>query len=202
MRINLRKIGRWHKNICWYFSEPNRVIATFTVVLALFGGFALWIARDTEKRQLRAYVYEVPVLDKFTAGEKLAVGILIKNGGQTPAYDFSVAINAQISDYPQKESLVGVGLKPAKVLPHGEGLGDFVYQEHTMTLLFANAPIVTPEQYQAVLKGISSRLYVWGRIEYSDAFKERHYTNFCSVIGGESTLKGQASYCSNGNDAN
>jgi hypothetical protein len=51
-----KRACNWFQKFCGCFREPNRVIAIFTVALAIIGGVALWIARDTEKRQLRAYV--------------------------------------------------------------------------------------------------------------------------------------------------
>ena len=40
----------------WFFSDPSRALAFLTVLLVVVGIGALCIQRDTEERQLRAYM--------------------------------------------------------------------------------------------------------------------------------------------------
>src|ERR1700722_2684272 len=94
---------RWFQNIRWYFGDPNRALATFTCVLVIIGAGALWIARDTEKRQLRAYIFADPdaraesegtIVQDVVAGQIPRANIPVRNVGQTPGYD--VVIKALI----------------------------------------------------------------------------------------------------------
>jgi hypothetical protein len=59
------------------------------------------VAKDTEKRELRAYVYVVPKIVDFVAGGQPYAEITLKNGGQTPAYDAVISINQKIDSFPQ-----------------------------------------------------------------------------------------------------
>ncbi len=74
------------RKLIWVFSDPNRVIAMFTVALAFIGLCASHVASDTEKRQLRAYVIADAVsITSFFEGKPIALEAIIKNTGQTPA---------------------------------------------------------------------------------------------------------------------
>jgi len=54
---------------------------------AIFGGLQGWISRDTEKRQLRAYVGVSPGdVENFGSGDQ-RLRLIRKNYGGTPAYD-------------------------------------------------------------------------------------------------------------------
>ncbi|MCY0149772.1 hypothetical protein OEG84_19180 [Hoeflea sp. G2-23] len=70
--------------------------------------WANWIARDTAKRQLRAYVAVPggvlsPVKDSKT---KLRYDIRIENTGQTPAYNVSCWTNSRFAEYPLTTTLL------------------------------------------------------------------------------------------------
>ena len=86
--------NRFSKIICgvtalfkWVIHHSNSIIAICTIILVLVGLGALWVARDSEKRQLRAYVYVIPAISNFIPGQHPVISFDIKNGGLTPAYN-------------------------------------------------------------------------------------------------------------------
>jgi hypothetical protein len=159
------------------------------------------VQTDTEKRQLRAYVYVVPAVTDFSIGKRPFASVTIKNGGQTPAYDFNVSLNQQIRPFQQGESMKGVGVQPIPILPTHDGVGAFVYQNHEYVIGLPPSPAAVSEQeYNSVMKGTEQRFYVWGRLHYLDAFNSEHFLNFCFSLDGESLTKGTIHYCTDAND--
>jgi hypothetical protein len=92
---------RWLQKVRWYFSDPNRVIATFTVALAVIGIGALCIARDTEQRQLRAYVGFAPKEDMIIMKDAPPQQkLIIQNFGTSPALHVTTGGNVIKLPYP------------------------------------------------------------------------------------------------------
>ena len=188
----------WHDYVTLFVAALALGVAC---VAAWFAKEQVAIAKDTEKRQLRAYVVALPTIKDFRPGMKPVFGVELSNGGQTPAYDFSAALNIKVDEFPQKAPLAGTGYKPGPVTPHGEGWGDFAYQSHKLDLSAMSTQVLTQSDFDGVMKGTAQRLYIWGRAEYADAFGERHYVNFCVSLDGESLRESRSHRCKDGNDA-
>jgi len=78
--------------------EKRRWLEGFAVLFAAlaFGAASYqgWVTRDSEKRQLRAYVGVIPGdIENFGVPGKEESIIIRKNYGQTPAYDVGFAVN-------------------------------------------------------------------------------------------------------------
>lgn len=176
--------------------------AVFIAALALAASvYQGWVARDQEKRQLRAYVYVVPVVRDFQVAKQPVIGVTIKNGGQTPAYDFSVALNGDILPYPQTGSLRTEGYQPGAIqISHEVGVGAFIYQSHEYTLTAKGKNLPTRADYDEVMNGSKKRLYVWGRLLYLDAFWKHHFLDFCFTFNGDELASNSYYYCSDDND--
>lgn len=179
--------------------HANTVMAGLTVLLVLTGIAALYISKDSEKRQLRAYVYATPGIENFTIGQRSRISVLIRNDGQTPAYNFNVAMHAQSRPYPQQGPIAGEGIKPVPTSPTGDGIGNFAYKEHEIEFSLPQdmSPLITDAMYA----GTGQRLYVWGRVLYLDAFQDQHHLNFCFTITEETVRRKHLSYCQDYNDA-
>ena len=164
------------------------------------GAWQAWIARDSEQRQLRAYIYVLPSITDFSVGKKPYASITIKNGGQTPAYDFNVSMNEDIRPFPQRESLKGIGTQPSALTQTSDGIGAFLYQSHEYVVSMPPVNALSRQDYDDVIKGTERRFYVWGRVLYLDAFKRQHHLNFCFTIDGDSLSAGTTHYCKDYND--
>jgi hypothetical protein len=87
------------------FDWAALVVAVLALVTA---GFAAWfasdqvsVARDTEHRQLRAYIF---VTQAGTTGlsttKPTEAHVVIRNSGQTPAYDLSIRAGVWLREFP------------------------------------------------------------------------------------------------------
>jgi hypothetical protein len=132
------------------------------------------IAKDTAKRQLRAYlISNGGQIERIPEGFLLTV--TIKNSGQTPAFDVKHSSESFGGDYPDG----GPPEMPAVNDTHYTVIGangDFVCAQR----LFADDP-------EDALKNVmDGKLGFWihGRIEYRDCFGDSHVTKFRQVYGG------------------
>jgi hypothetical protein len=113
-------------------------------------------------------------------------GVTIRNGGQTSAYDFNLAFNADILPFPQREFFAGKGFQPSPITATKDGIGAFIYKENESTIRFPATHTLSDEEYNEVVNGTEKRLYIWGRLLYLDAFSEDHHLNFCFTVDGAS----------------
>ncbi len=147
------------------------VLAFLTFLLVCSGLWQLWIVRDTEKRQLRAYVFP----EKFTLVNAIGPGLPklrgeFKNSGQTPAFgvtgcsdfiwgpypptrDFTLIDNPQT----ESEGSVGPGIAITVDLP-------------------LDSPIAKEDREALRLGKLA--IYFYGWISYRDIFGNQHKTNF------------------------
>jgi hypothetical protein len=78
-----------------------------SIVAAIFTGYQAWVARDTEKRSLRAYVLVSlsSPLQGFAPGQKLSVTAVLDNVGQTPVYDATWISGFNFLPYPLSSAI-------------------------------------------------------------------------------------------------
>jgi hypothetical protein len=177
-------------------------IVLFTGVLT---GVSLWqgwqIREDakqatiSEQRQQRAYLFlsRFGVVDKLGVRYPDAVGyqLTLKNSGLTPAYNVSVwkSIKVLPADahnlviYPEEEKKPD----PRFIVGAGEDVG---------VPVALTQPLTSAEK-QAITSGIAE-LYLYGVVQYDDAFGVRRRTTFClkRYSGGH-----QMTPCHEGNEA-
>jgi hypothetical protein len=134
-------------------------------------------SKDTAKRQLRAYLSAAPDSIRPDFGMKFR----IENHGLTPAYRVA-AISAAVDIFPYplpanhdfKE--ISKTDEPAYVLAPREVMNMGAGPNRTFSA----------EEIDHAINGITYRFYMYGTVEYVDAFKDRHVTAFCrSIVGGE-----------------
>jgi hypothetical protein len=169
------------------------------------------IMRDTEHRQLRAYVGMNPGdVEDFGVSGKQKIRFIRKNFGSTPAYDvgfsklgFSIIKIGDPIDFGMT-GCVGPGIPgqitmfPTTELPWIITLGDTknVTQQSADRLvgLFTNAEL------QLVKSGDRQFVY-WGTACYRDAFNKPHFTNYCWMYKGASMTARDAEACLTHNDS-
>jgi hypothetical protein len=182
--------------ILWENASHDNITAFSTVAIAVFT-FVLYRAtnkmwdagerqllhlEDTAERQLRAYVFTAGgVISLMTTEDRrnyLEISIGIKNFGQTPAYHFSSWSRADIFDanYPIFEiaksdemSIVGPAASRDAVIVKGP---------------------ITDSDLSAIRDG-SKRIFVWGRIDYIDAFGRPRHFQFYDHNGREILAPGK-----------
>lgn len=156
------------------------VIAAFTVVLAIATGFLFWATRDlvggadeVAKRQLRAYIgilsSAIEVQPTVVGGPiNLSIEVTLRNSGQTPAYRekgviFSVIGEPNASPF----SFPDVDRPANSIVAPGADM-------HLSTGLQINEGVLN------ALKAGKLKVFVWGRVDYDDAFGDQRFFVFRS----------------------
>ncbi|HYM19503.1 MAG TPA: hypothetical protein VEW28_00700 [Candidatus Kapabacteria bacterium] len=157
------KVEDQKNEIEWDLAKYTLLLVLVTAILAIASFWQIFISRSTARRQLRAYLYCTT-----SPNEPLQTNVIpfiIKNSGQTPAYNVVVWIISGIREFPLIRPLVGGNPTntPSRIAIHSN-----MDIEINATL----PPNITN------FRGQNEALYFWGRIEYEDIFRKRHHTNF------------------------
>ncbi len=197
----------------WGLSNKIAALVAIIALLQFFALFAMFrITKSNGRRQLRAYVFihEITLANVFgqiPSGQPLNKPgpwisrpkegpinyIIIKNSGQTPAFEVRHVARIGIWEYPLKSKLPILGIPPltsvSTLPPGGEG-----------GKIHALPKPLTPEQITALQKGIAA-IYVYGEITYIDAFKIKRFTKYryshTGPIGETMVMRA----CEEGNEA-
>lgn len=187
--------------------EPQTVLATVeTILLTITIFFTAWatlaasraakaardsvtVAQETAQRQLRAYVHIHEALVLWT-GDGPVAHLLIKNSGQTPAYNVVFAAATAIGIDVEFDAAPTEGERARSVIgPGGE-------------VLKQTAPLFFPAVDDPTSPVSRARFYAWGSVFYDDAFGVSRYCHFRYVMTQRMT--GDTFYlgaCECGNDA-
>lgn len=184
--------------------------ATFWLTIAT--GLLFWIARQqyiTTRAQLRAYIN--PTRGSIFDGNTLAnpiparagipyAELNIRNSGSTPAYDVIGVIGISVILITDEDRLLTIPSPLQRISPMTAAPGMDFPKSHW----FNNA---SRSLLPAEIAGIGANppthgIFVYGRFEYFDAFREKHYTNFRFVYTGAWPPVPNATFthCNNGND--
>jgi hypothetical protein len=166
-------------------------IAFLTLVLAV-GTLFLWLAtrrlvrgaEKTAEMQLRAYVFasDIKVL-QFFAIPRIAAEF--KNFGHTPCDEVTFSYNIKIAAFPIT-AVLNIE-RPFPIAPMAPGSS--IHRDESF--------VITPEQ-RSEINGGNSAIYIFGRIEYRDAFKGQRHTNFRHIYTGDQL--GRTGTSKDGND--
>jgi hypothetical protein len=164
----------------WSLSDKIAVIASIVAFLQFIAlVVTICVIFGIGRRQLRAYV--LPENSGILEGSMLVppqparanipgVGMLIKNSGLTPAYN--VISFAKIAVIPVANENTALVLPPiAQQFPLTLGAGG------TFSKAFWFDRELTAIEITDIFNGVQA-IYLYGRIEYRDAFRKRHFANF------------------------
>jgi hypothetical protein len=147
------------------------IAAICTGAAASFTGYQAWIAKDTAKRQLRAYISVPEAYVKYARNGARPDGwIAISNAGQTPAYQVQLDSETRILDYPLITSFTFL-------TNHHYEIGNLGPQSKLSPSQIGDEDL--PADEFAELKNGQRRIFLYGTITYKDVFKKQHYTNYC-----------------------
>jgi hypothetical protein len=147
-----------------------------------FTGYLAYIAKHTERVQLRAYVSVKPLqagITNFGSSMTSELQLSIQNSGQTPAIDLTNLSILLPRPYPLPENM-------DLTIPIPETQKEAGITLHPREADFGSilTRTVEPPQYAAIKMGIA-RLYAFGTINYKDVFGTAHWTHFCYSFYGE-----------------
>jgi hypothetical protein len=189
----------------WSLSEKIAAIASFIAFCQFIAlGWTIREMRASAQRQLRAYLFleSASLVDGTQTDPPLpefanvpGCVLLFKNSGQTPAYDVKSWAKIEVMK-PEHE--------PQLVIP--------TLQTFSKSNIGCNSLMPKNLMYWRKLElndieEIQSGklfIYIYGRIEYRDAFKRKRFSNFRARYAGRyPALKGVTfSICDTGNEAN
>jgi len=136
---------------------------------------AIALATDTAKHQLRAYVaiWGGSIEPRENAEPPhVAIHVELQNSGQTPGYTFRSWLHAVISE-PDTDpffSVPDLSDRPFSII--GPGIHTNLHQS-----------VIATKEEIADLYTRKKRLYLWGRVEYQDAFGNAQFLSFHAING-------------------
>jgi hypothetical protein len=173
-----------------YLAWFNGLLVLVTGGLIGVGVLTIWKMRDTEERQLRAYVFAEIEKAQRNANGAWKFGVIYRNSGQTPAYDFSAWLQADVFNEPAGEEnfVLKPGGAPFSVAPLPPG--QFVTSEGAFDVLMA--------EYGEIRAGRKG-FYVFGELTFIDAFKTKRRVRF-RFVNNLQTGPGRMLYADRGNE--
>jgi hypothetical protein len=168
--------GAWYVKPEWVivWVTTAYTLVSFLTLLAI--GIQGWIMSSTANKQLRAYVTVVSASLTFPTPETPKAQVVIKNSGQTPAYEVENWSNTCVASYPLSQTLP-VRLKDTPIANYILGPG--MDLSHWIP---SKSPL---EGMTDVLLGtVQCTLFVYGVVTYKDIFGVKHTTKFRMIYGG------------------
>lgn len=180
-----------------FVTDDNPAItALSTVLLTIVTIGLLWVGYvqiRTTRAELRAYVFARPIgIPDTDETDCPKIHLVMKNSGQTPAYDVTHWTCLDVDDHPDFKMGRPPGRRQSSgtVLPPGADAGIVAERRRPLT----------EEECSAVV-GRTKQIYVWGEISYRDTFHKRHVTKFRLYSGAESGSVGEMAWSKKGNEA-
>jgi hypothetical protein len=139
---------------------------------------AIQVGSETAEMQLRAYVCRnLAEIRNLDIGKVFQAHVVMKNAGQTPAYDLIGWIGVRLGEFPPKAPAPDPEpfLNNANKSVLGPG------NEHHLTV-FANHPLTASEA--ALMQQAQAAVHVVGGVRYRDAFQKTRTTTFSLFYGG------------------
>ena len=131
------------------------------------------IARDTEIRQLRAYLdTHTTGPPKLVAGQQVTVGFIVRNSGRTPAYSITTIGAIELRPYPPSQPEFYPVLRPAQLREQ------IINPERSNPAGAHSNVAISQDQIDQIMDGSKVRLYVWGTTFFIDAFNIERHANF------------------------
>jgi hypothetical protein len=191
----LRRFGRSRNVVSekkHWFDYVAVASACSACVAALFLSYQGWVARDTAKRQLRAYVLVSQSDATISAPNNAQIRVQLKNFGLTPAYKLS-GWSCMIVGRFSKDVVGNVGLETNfPVPPFNEKQAQntvLAPQDSEEVFLFPHFCNGGLEEVRSITRDEISRIqngtaaiYLYGEHHYFDAFGNRHFLKY-RVVG-------------------
>ena len=171
-----------------------------TSLAAVFTFYQAWIARDTAKRQLRAYVIvSSKHIPKLQEGIKPFIESTIDNVGQTPVYDACWISGVNVMEYPLPPEIISKDKKACSNVMNQPDAPKWFFGKATFAEKWRDVPFQASEV--KAIQEEKAAVYLVGRVCYLDIFRDVHYTDFCMYWKWENGRLGTAIYCPQGNGA-
>ena len=158
------------------------------------------IARDTARRELRAYVtVEVAKLQTFEVGKRISAQLKINNVGTTPMYKAFQISGIGMGPYPYPDEETAWATMTIEDARKNYPIKQF-YLGRSGNLEKESGFVMSEEDRNAILSG-DRRVYIYGSLFYDDIFEQTHRTTFCWYWAGDQTATMTAQQYEKYNDA-
>jgi hypothetical protein len=171
----------------------NRILAV-TTALNVIVSFLQWRAmRDSNEGAQRAWLIAKEIKSfNLAPGTGIAVSVIVENPGRSPATKVRsirfAGLRARDEKFdPREQPLSKAQIQSGGLAVIGPG--------HSQAMPVTINPL-TPEQIRKIRTG-DTKLYLYGRIEYSDSFRNSRHTRFCFVWVSDDVID----YCATYNEA-
>jgi hypothetical protein len=148
-----------------------------TILLALAGIAQYTLSRESNEKQLRAYVFITPSNEPLIGTGVILDAIAkfhIINAGKTPAYNMRYILKTEIRERPLT-TILGFSENDEFTAPSSVYMGN----PFLVKILMSNEYI---NNERAIIGHRTKAVYVWGKILYEDTFGKSHETAFRFII--------------------
>jgi hypothetical protein len=171
-----------NRSNAWTLSDEIAVVASIAGMLQFVALIVtVCVLMRTAKRQLRAYVFiSHAEISDIMSDQRLTAKIVVKNFGQTPAYKVIGSLGVDAAPFPLTIKLPRAvrRITNINIGPGGEITMNFGDDE----------PVLVEWQPRFTQK--TAAVYVYGTIEYRDAFRIKRFTDFRIYKGGDGGVSG------------
>jgi hypothetical protein len=187
---------RWTTAGVWLYT-------VLTAAIMVVGVRQFVTTRSQTKYQLRGYIYVDPSID-FEVGRLPLYKISVVDGGQTPITHINGTLHVHFAPAAEVDKPSG---PPPGYASDRESLsaeGDFAYQKKTFdySLPIKGDTVVDQATYDSLFVSRKVSLYLWGRVDFLDVFRDKHWLTYCYFYPPpkETGGSGNMGVCSHGND--
>lgn len=160
------------------------LLATGTVALAIFSLIQIRDFRDQEQRQLRAYIGILDhKIENLAVGQTPSITLIFKNFGATPARNIKYWAESHLDQFSAKD------FKPDRLV---------LFPSDVFSATWTTNPF--DEKDIDNLKKGETTLFVYGEIDYLDAFNCERDTKFRLIYTGDLLRVGRLGWAPQGND--
>jgi hypothetical protein len=140
-----------------------------------------WVARNTEKPQVRAYAFPVPIaITDYDIGKSPIGGVVIRTTGQTPAYKVRGKVSVGRPRYPlQPDENLDAAKNPDQIQDSA-----LISPTDSLAIKASSNGVLDQAGIDTLDKGTMFRLYVWEELNYEDVFADAHWFTFCYIYSG------------------
>lgn len=153
--------------------------------------------KDTNERQLRAYVGIRPLGMENFGETNQVLRTMRKNYGATPASDLFVDA-PHIAIIPRNGQFAPAFCDP---IPPGLANSVSLFPQQELRFDIQGQFPFTKEQIASVRDGTKFQMQFWGTLHYKDVFGKRRCTRYCWGFHGPNMAENDSDYCAQHNDA-
>jgi hypothetical protein len=198
--------------LIWDRADHDNIIALGTVMIAAFtyvlyrSTDKLWAAgerqllhlENTAELRLRAYIFvEWAKLECEQGTEDWAIHVLVKNAGQTPAYNVAITTDREIG--PPKPNDITLGFSDNADSHPKCSIGPGASTTLRLPCNWDFCTMVPGIEGWNEAARNGDRAYVWGRIDYT-SFEKPHWLTFQMECAFHTQVN-SFGLCANGNDS-